>query len=233
MTSAPQLLVVDDDASIRDALAEYLTRHGFAVRLAGDGREMDAALAEGRPDLLILDLMMPGEDGLSIARRLSGKLPILMLSAMSDTSDRIVGLEMGADDYLPKPFEPRELLARVRSLLRRGEAGASKSAFRGHRFAGWTLDHEAQLLLDPEGRNVQLTAGDYALLTVFLERPRQILTRDQLLNLTQGPLTESFDRAVDLAVSRLRRRLHRPGEDELIETVRGYGYRFSAKVVRQ
>lgn len=230
--SAPKvdILVVDDDASIREALCDYLGGHGFDVRAAANAAQMDAHLQSRRPNLVVLDLMMPGEDGLSVARRLSGDVPILMLSAMGETQDRIVGLEVGADDYLPKPFEPRELLARIRSLLRRKQSIAAAPA-EGLYFEGWYLDLSAQLLFDPEGTEVSLTAGEYALLKAFVEHPRRLLTRDQLLTLSRGPLTDSFDRAVDLSVSRLRRKLYRAGETELIETVRGQGYRFAVPVV--
>lgn len=228
-----RILVVDDDASIRDALCDYLGRHGFQVRGADGAPAMDQALASGGADLIVLDLMMPGEDGLSVCRRLRpGGPPVLMLSAAGETTDRIVGLEVGADDYLPKPFEPRELLARVRAVLRRWEAAAGAEPAQVLRFAGWSFDLLGRRLDDPDGRSVPLTAGEAALLRVFLERPGRVLSRNQLLDLARGPAADSFDRAVDLQVSRLRRRLEGGGGAELIETVRGEGYRFTAAVRR-
>ena len=227
-----RILVVDDDASIRDALCDYLGRHGYRTRGADGGAAMDRALAADGADLLVLDLMMPGEDGLSICRRLRpGGPPVLMLSAAGETTDRIVGLELGADDYLPKPFEPRELLARVRAVLRRRETTASESE-PALLFAGWRWDRLSRGLSDPEGRPVVLTAGETALLRVFLERSGRVLSRGQLLELARGAEVESFDRAVDLQVSRLRRKLEAGGGAGLIETVRGEGYRFTPAVRR-
>lgn len=231
-TPAPRILVVDDDASIRDALCDYLGRHGFEVRGADGGAAMDRALAAEDADLVVLDLMMPGEDGLSICRRLRPHGPaVLMLSAMGETTDRVVGLEIGADDYLAKPFEPRELLARVRAVLRRPAAteAASGSVLL---FAGWRLDLVRRELRGPHGRPVALTGGEWALLRVFAEHPGRVLTRNQLLDLARGPEADSFDRAVDLQVSRLRRKLGERGGAELIETVRGEGYRLAASVRR-
>jgi two-component system OmpR family response regulator len=230
----PRILVVDDDASILDALCDYLGRHGFSVRGASGGAEMDRALAGAPADLVVLDLMMPGEDGLSICRRLRPDgPPVLMLSAMGETTDRIVGLEIGADDYLAKPFEPRELLARVRAILRRRSGPAGEPAGKALVFAGWRLDLFERSLTDPEGRAVALTSGETALLKVLAERPQRVLSRDQLLELVQGPDAEAFDRAVDLQISRLRRKLEPGGGAGLIETIRGEGYRFTAQVRRQ
>jgi two-component system, OmpR family, response regulator len=226
----PSLIVVDDDTSIREALSAYLERHGFEVRAAGDAAALDAALARRTPDLIILDLMMPGEDGLSVCRRLLGRgIPILMLSAMGGTADRIVGLEIGAADYLAKPFEPRELLARVRAVLRtRGPAGDEAGKDREElEFDGWRLDRAERTLRDPRGERVALTAGELALLQVFAERPGRLLSRDVLIDLSRGPRAELFDRAVDLNVSRLRRKLEAGGGAGLIETVRGEGHRFT------
>ena len=229
---SPRILVVDDDRSIADALCDYLGRHGFSVRSASGGAAMDAALVEAPADLIVLDLMMPGEDGLSICRRLRpGGPPVLMLSAMGETTDRVVGLEIGADDYLAKPFDPRELLARIRAVLRRG-AEAEPPAGPVLAFAGWKLDLLARTLTDPESRLLTLTAGEMALLRAFAEHPRRVLSRNQLLDLARGPTAETYDRAVDLQVSRLRRRLEERGGGELIETVRGEGYRFTAPVRR-
>ncbi|WP_046652209.1 response regulator [Brevundimonas diminuta] len=229
MDATADILIVDDDASLRAALQDYLSGAGYAVRTADSGGAMDARLAEAAPDLVVLDVMMPGEDGLSICRRLQGRAPVLMLSAMGETTDRIVGLEVGAADYLPKPFEPRELLARVRAVLRR-PALLDEAMDRPLIFEGWTLEVETRRLTDPAGAPVELTGGEFALLLTFLRSSGRILSRDQILENTHGPLAENFDRAVDLAVSRLRRKLDRPGQAPLIETVRGAGYRFRTPV---
>jgi len=227
------ILIVDDDPGVRRALLDYLTGPEFSVRGVEGGVAMDAALAVRVPDLIILDVMMPGESGLSICRRVSGRAPVLMLSAAGETTDRIVGLELGAADYLAKPFEPRELLARIRAILRR-PAIARETTPQDSRygFSGWRLDWAARTLHDPEGQPLSLTSGEFSLLLAFVERPGRILSRDQLLALTHGPLAENFDRAVDLAVSRLRRKLEWEGRPPLIETVRGLGYRFSSEVGR-
>jgi two-component system OmpR family response regulator len=231
MSTTADILIVDDDASLRAALGDYLSDAGYVVRTADGGAAMDARLAEALPDLVVLDVMMPGEDGLSVCRRLQGRAPVLMLSAMGETTDRIVGLEVGASDYLPKPFEPRELLARIRAVLRR-PAFADEATDRSLAFEGWTLEVEARRLFDPEGEAVELTAGEFALLLTFMRSGGRILSRDQILENTHGPLAENFDRAVDLAVSRLRRKLERPEQAALIETVRGAGYRFRAPARR-
>lgn len=228
----PAVIVVDDDASVRDALCEYLANQGFGVRGAGDGRELDRQLTAEPADLVVLDLMLPGEDGLSICRRLaSDGPPVLMLSALGSTVDRVVGLELGASDYLAKPFDPRELLARVRAVLRRGgerESGGSVSSFG---FEGWTLNIDDRVLLGTDGRVIALTARDHRLLRVFLERPRRLLSRDQLLDLLGDSGADPFDRAIDLAVSRLRKKLGPAAR--FIETVRGEGYRLVVPVRRQ
>lgn len=231
MPAPIKILVVDDDASLRAALDAYLSGAGYTVRTADGGKTMDEAISQSVPDMVILDVMMPGEDGLAICRRLQGVAPVLMLSAMGETTDRIVGLEVGAADYLPKPFEPRELLARVRAVLRRPAPQMQDCVVnRAYLFEGWALDIEARQLSDPQGRPVELTTGEWSLLTVFVESPGRILSRDQILGSTHGPLADNFDRAVDLAVSRLRRKLERPARPALIETVRGLGYRFRAAV---
>jgi two-component system OmpR family response regulator len=231
MGAGERIIVVDDDPSVRDAVADYLERQGYDVQRAGGGEELDALLDRGPPDLLILDVMMPGEDGIAICRRLSVRgLRILMLSAAADPCDRIIGLEIGADDYLVKPFEPRELLARVRALLRRGD-NAAAGAGPIFMFGGWRYDASARVLQHPARGGVYLTAAEHLLLTAFLERPGRVLSRDQIIHLTRGPGAEAFDRAVDLAVSRLRRKLEGDGA-RLIETVRGDGYRFHAGVRR-
>lgn len=225
-----KIILVDDDTSVRDALTDYLVRNDFDVRSAADGEALDAALADHVPDVVILDVMMPGEDGLSICRRLSAdEIPVLMLSALGTTMDKVVGLEIGAADYLPKPFEPRELLARIRAILRRN-LKKPEDLGRALHFDGWRLQLDERALLDPDGDVVPLTSGDYRLLLVFAERPRRLLSRDQLMELSREHAWDAYDRAVDLAVSRLRRKLGRAGA--LIETVRGEGYRFKARVSR-
>ena len=241
MTEPSQhILVVDDDREIRDLTARFLRKHGYRVDTAANGREMDTQLAAGRYDLIVLDLMMPGEDGLSICRRLraDGAIPIVMLTALGEETDRIVGLEMGADDYLPKPFNPRELLARIKAVLRRSAAAASSAAAQavvptGRRlsFEGWSLDLARRELFDPTGALVTLTAGEFDLLAAFAERPHRVLSRDQLLDLTRGREAGPFDRSVDVQLSRLRRKVEtNPGEPALIKTVRGGGYMFAANV---
>ncbi|MGE0043959.1 MAG: response regulator [Vicinamibacterales bacterium] len=230
----PDILIVEDDPSVRDALADYLGRHGYRVRTAPDTPEMDRLLAAARPDLIVMDIMLPGEDGLSACRRLGPDAPpILILSALGDTTDRIVGLELGAADYLAKPFEPRELLARVRAVLRRGsEPAAQPGGSAVVEFAGWRLDIDERRLLDADGVLVPLTPGDVELLRAFVERPGRLLSRQQLMDLTRGDQADRFDRAVDLSVSRLRRKLARVCNGGPIETVRGGGYRFTLPVRR-
>jgi two-component system OmpR family response regulator len=227
------ILVVDDDSSIRDAIADFLGGHGFTVRVASDATTCERELAHAPADLIVLDVMMPGEDGVSLCRRLApAGVPILMLSALDNVTDRIVGLEVGAWDYLTKPFEPRELLARIRALLRRpavdradvGQAGGDVT------FAGWRLNAEERWLRDPAGRLVALTEGEHSLLAAFVRRPGRILTRDALLDLARGMDAASYDRAIDIAVSRLRRKLADAHPEPLLETVRGVGYRFTPKV---
>ena len=229
---APRILVVDDDRGIREAVCGYLQRRGMAAVGAADAVAMEEVLATTGADVIVLDLMMPGEDGLSICRRISPRVPILMLSAMGETADRIVGLEMGADDYLAKPFDPRELLARINSIIRRRAAQSSAEQHSVYSFSGWRFDPSARELRDRDGSQVSVTGGEASLLHVFLRHPLQILTRNQLLDLSRGPLSESYDRAIDLAVSRLRRKL-KLGDTELIETVRGDGYRFNAPVTKE
>ncbi|MDG4595153.1 MAG: response regulator [Candidatus Contendobacter sp.] len=231
------LLIVDDDPGLRELLADYLGRNGFQVTGVADGRGLWVALEQGPVDLVILDLMLPGDDGLVLCRNLRARspIPIIMLTARGDDTDRIVGLEMGADDYLPKPFNPRELLARVKSILRRARsAPAEPGAARRFHFAGWTLDANARQLVAPDGVLVPLGASDYRLLRVFLDHPRRVLNRDQLLDLTQGREATPFDRSVDVQVSRLRRRLRDdPREAVIIKTVRNEGYLLAAQVRRE
>lgn len=222
--AANKILIVDDDTSIRDALAEFLATHGFQVRTADSALACERVLADAPADLIVLDVMMPGEDGLSLCRRLApAGTPILMLSALDAVTDRVVGLEVGAWDYLTKPFEPRELLARIRALLRRPGVEQTNGGFA---FAGWRLDVEERRLRDPAGRQVPLSEGEHALLAAFVQRPGRVLTRDALLDLARGVDAAPYDRAIDIAVSRLRRKLGEADPAPLIETVRGVGYRF-------
>ena len=231
------LLIVDDDPGLRELLADYLSRNGFRVSGAADGRGLWAALEQAPVDLIVLDLMLPGDDGLVLCRNLRARsqIPIIMLTARGDDTDRIVGLEMGADDYLSKPFNPRELLARIKGVLRRsrntpGEPGEPK---RFH-FAGWSLDVASRQLIAPDEVRVPLGASEYRLLQVFLEHPRRVLNRDQLLDLTQGREAMPFDRSIDVQVSRLRRRLRDdPREAVIIKTVRSEGYLLAAHVSRE
>ncbi|MFC5343389.1 response regulator (plasmid) [Brevundimonas staleyi] len=225
--SSSKILVVDDDIGIRTAIRDYLDGFGVRTLLAADAVEMERVLATESVDLIVLDVMMPGEDGLAVCRRRGDSgVPILMLSALGDPADRIVGLELGASDYLAKPFEPRELLARVRALLRRQVAPSEGPRIaRQWSFSGWSFDGETRRLTRPNGAEVVLTSAQAALLKVFLERPGRLLTRDQLMTLTRGGSAEVFDRAIDLSVSRLRRLLGDQDRTPLIETVRGEGYR--------
>ena len=231
------LLIVDDDPGLRELLADYLGRNGFRVSGVADGRGLWAALEREPVDLVILDLMLPGDDGLVLCRTLRARspLPIIMLTARGDDTDRIVGLEMGADDYLPKPFNPRELLARIKSILRRARSvPAEPGETRRFHFAGWTLDVDARQLIAPDGVLVALGASDYRLLRVFLDHPQRVLNRDQLLDLTQGREAAPFDRSIDVQVSRLRRRLRDdPRDAVLIKTVRNEGYLLAAQVNRE
>ncbi|SDH85038.1 response regulator [Roseospirillum parvum] len=243
MERTPHLLVVDDDREIRTLLGRFLGQHGFRVSLAAEGREMMRALEEKAIDLVVLDLMMPGEDGLSLCRRVrvDSALPIIMLTAAGEDIDRIVGLEMGADDYLPKPFNPRELLARIRAVLRRhaalpplpGEAGPDENGGPRYRFAGFELDTGGRTVRDPDGAELPLTAGEYDLLLCLVQRPRRVLSRDQLLDLTRGRTAAPFDRSIDVQIGRLRKKIEAdPKEPSLIKTVRGGGYLLAAEVTR-
>ncbi len=227
---SPRILVVEDDRSVGEAIHDFLERNGLDAEIASDGSAADAWLSGGAFDLVVLDLMLPGEDGLSICRRLAASgPPVLMVSAVGETTDRIVGLECGAADYLAKPFEPRELLARIRAILRRPEVAPTTKS-RVLAFAGLRYDLEAATLTGVEGAVVTLTAGEMRLLEAFLERPGRLLTRATILDLTHDAAGEPFDRAVDLAVSRLRRKLVACSGQACIETVRGAGYRFVAQV---
>ncbi|MEO0035345.1 MAG: hypothetical protein RLZZ501_1368 [Pseudomonadota bacterium] len=241
MEPGPHILVVDDDQEIRDLLARFLAKHGLRVSTARDGAEMARLLDERKVDLVVLDLMLPGEDGLALTRRLRETrptLPIVMLTAMGEDTDRIVGLEMGADDYVAKPFNPRELLARIKAVLRRAQGTAEESAApkvtgARVRFDGWVLDLATRDLNSPDGVMIGLSAGEFSLLQVFVEHPRRVLSRDQLLDYARGRAAAPFDRSIDIQVSRLRRRLGDDAKDpQLIKTVRGGGYLFTAQVER-
>ena len=227
----PRVLIVDDDGDIRDGLVQVFERAGFAALAAADVAGMERALEEKGADLIVLDLMMPGEDGLSACRRLAGKgPPIIMLSALGDDADRIVGLEIGADDYMAKPCNPRELVARARAVLRRArDRDAGTAGVETVRFAGFRLDLARRELVDPDNVVIPLSTGEFRLLRAFAERPQRVLTREQLLDVAFSNDAEVFDRAVDVQVSRLRRKLERRGEPELIRTIRGEGYLFAAK----
>jgi two-component system, OmpR family, response regulator len=239
METTDHVLVVDDDAEIRDLLGDYLRRNGLRATAVGDGKAMWTALARGKVDLIVLDLMLPGEDGLSLCRRLRAQFdtPVIMLTARGEEADRIVGLEMGADDYLAKPFSARELLARIKSVLRRyralpGTLRADEASV--IRFAGWTLDVPSRHLVSAEGVVTPLSGTDYQLLRIFLSHPNHVLTRDQLMVLADGRESEPFDRTIDLRVSRLRHRLgDDPAEPSIIKTVRGQGYVLAVPVQMQ
>jgi two-component system OmpR family response regulator len=239
MDTTDHVLIVDDDRDIRTLIAAYLEKHGMLASMAASGRQMRAALEQGPIDLIILDRMLPGEDGLALCRELrAGKwrsVPVLMLTALGDETERIIGLEMGADDYLAKPFAVRELLARIRAVLRRTRmlpANLQPSeAVQMLGFGDWMLDTAARHLLDASGTLVALSGAEYRLLRVFLDHPQRVLTRDQLLNLTQGRDADQYDRSIDLLVSRLRQRLRDDArEPRYIKTLRSEGYVFSAKV---
>jgi len=223
------LLVVDDDPHLRELLARYLGEQGFRVSTVADAVAMDTLLVNEQPDLIILDLMLPGEDGLSIARRLRnhGPVPIIMLSARGEEVDRIVGLEVGADDYLPKPFNPRELLARIRAVLRRPTQQAAAESGTTHHFGLFSLDVVRHVLMRA-GEEVTLTAGEFALLRVFTEHPNRVLSRDLLIELIKGYDRSPFDRSIDVRVTRLRRKIEDdPGAPCFIRTIWGEGYLFS------
>jgi DNA-binding response OmpR family regulator len=232
MSGQPKILVVDDDADLRWMVNKYLSKHEYSVTLAEDGEKMREALERESFDLAILDINLPGEDGLSLARYLRGNhdIGIIMLSAAAEVFDRIVGLEMGADDYVTKPFEPRELLARVKSVLRRvqntAEAGVDGTA-RLMKFGEFSLDLDAHQLLNQENQVVSITSMEFDLLKAFAENPNKVLSRDQLLNLSHNRDWDPFDRSIDIRITRLRRKIERePSRPQIIKTVRGAGYIF-------
>ena len=236
-TLGKSLLVVDDDGEIRELLDAYLTRAGYLVRAVGDGRELRRALGDFVPDLLILDVMLPGEDGFALCRWMREQsscrqVPIIMLTASSDEADRVIGLELGADDYLGKPFSPRELLARIKALLRRAGFGETRPAATGLlTFDDWRLDPVSHRLFHRDGEEVILSGADFTLLKLFLDHPQQILDRATIANATRGREVLPLERIVDMAVSRLRQRLRDTGKSpRLIRTVRGSGYLLAAEV---
>ena len=238
MEKQTKILVVDDDAEIRDFFTDYLAQNGYTVRAVPDGKAMWASLAALSYDLVVLDLMLPGEDGLHLCRELRkrSQIPVIMLTALSDQTDRVVGLEMGADDYVPKPFAPREVLARIRTVLRRTRGAPrrvdSADESREVHFRSWVLDTTERQLIAPDKVVVALSAAEYRLLLTFLLHPRQVLNRDQLSDLTRGRYNEAFDRSLDVMVSRLRKRLREDArEPTIIKTVRSEGYVLAADPV--
>ena len=237
MENGARILIVDDDPGIRDAVSEFLGRHGYEVDTAADAKAMDQRLSRDGVDLVVLDVMMPGEDGLAICRRLSarpGGPAIIIMSAMGEETDRIVGLELGADDYVPKPCNPRELLARIKAVLRRRNEprGGDQPMGAGCEFAGWRLDLVRRELRSPAGVVVNLSSGEFSLLRAFVEHPQRVLTRDQLLDFARGRDSDAYDRAIDVQISRLRRKLDDNGDGELIRNIRSEGYMFAPKVTR-
>lgn len=239
MPNDPHLLVVDDHREIRDSLARYLRQHGFRVETASGGQSMLTALKSGAYDLIVLDIMMPGEDGLSLCRKVREKSgpPVILLSAMAEETDRIVGLEVGADDYLVKPFNPRELLARIRAVLRRAGSAQSRmeaeETAHGWRFDRWQVLAKERELVDEQGTRTALSSGEFKLLRAFLNRANTVLSRDQLLDLCHGRAAQAFDRAIDNQVARLRRKVEAdPANPVLIQTVWGDGYKLAAEVER-
>jgi two-component system OmpR family response regulator len=231
------ILIVDDDRQIRAMLARFLADHAMRVTQAGDGEQMFKALEAGRFDVIVLDVMMPGDDGFTLCRKLrsTNTIPLILLTARNSETDRIVGLELGADDYVTKPFNPRELLARIRAILRRAgtqaPATAQRFASATYQFAGWTLDTSRRSLISPQGALTDLTTGEFDLLVAFVEHPQRVLNRDQLLDLARGRVSLAFDRSIDVQVSRLRRKIETdPNAPALIKTVRNGGYFFTATV---
>ncbi|MFG1477437.1 response regulator [Xanthobacter sp. V4C-4] len=236
MDRTPHILVVDDHREIRELLARYLARNGLRVSVAAGGAEMRQHLRTGAIDLVVLDIMMPGEDGLSLCRQLrqGSDLPVLLLTAVTEETERIVGLELGADDYVTKPFNPRELLARIRAILRRVQAAPKPPAEQDtccYRFDRWLLDARRRTLRAADGEETTLGTAEFRLLLAFVTRPATVLTRDQLLDITAGRAAQAFDRSIDNLVSRLRRRIERdPQHPALIKTIWGDGYVFAAPV---
>lgn len=234
-TALATVLVVDDDSEIMNLVAHFLRANAFEVLTARNGADMTACLKQEAVDLIVLDLMLPGVSGLDLCRELrrTSAVPVIMLTAKGDEIDRIIGLEVGADDYLVKPFNPRELVARINAVLRRTQVrptSQTAGSQRLVRFAGWRLDMSKRELTNPHGVVVDLSTGEYDLLVAFLEAPQRVLTRDFLMDATRLRAQEAFDRSIDVQISRLRRKIE--GDQELIKTVRGAGYMFTPDVVR-
>lgn len=236
MEALSRIAVVEDDPDISRMMVNTMTDHGFEVTPARSGRDLDRVLSGGKIDCVILDVGLPGEDGLSICRRLRGKssIPIIMVTARASDTDRIVGLELGADDYLPKPFNPRELVARVRAVMRRsgsGDASSSAPSPKTLVFEGWRLDTARRQLFDPAGTPRSLTSGEFNILAIFCQNPRKVLSRDDLLDLLHGRAAAVFDRSIDVQISRLRRKIETNLKDpSFIKTVRYGGYFFTPQV---
>jgi DNA-binding response OmpR family regulator len=232
----PHVLALDDDAAIRDLIADYLSQNDLRITTVGTGKDFDAVMARETVDMVVLDVRLQGEDGMQIARRLREKsaIPILMLTGRAEEADRVMGLELGADDYLTKPFSPRELLARIRTILRRRRAEVRQGrpdGVRAYRFDGWELNVGLRRLKDPQGRAVALTNGEFSLLAAFLCSPQRTLSRDQLLDLSRVHAAEVYDRSIDIQILRLRRKIEPdPAKPKFIITQRGAGYVFSAPV---
>lgn len=233
---SPHILVVDDDRQIRTMLARYLSDNGLRVAVADGGRQMAELIGKYRFDVVVLDVMMPGDDGFTLCQRLraTSTVPIILLTARGEDTDRVIGLELGADDYVAKPFNPRELLARIRAALRRAAMSAApppELLADRFRFAGWTLDTSRRTLVSPAGSLVELTTGEFDLLVALVQHPQQVLSRDQLLDYVHGRSSLNIDRSIDVQVSRLRRKIEAdPQAPELVKTVRNGGYFFSAAV---
>ncbi len=235
MSRTPHLLIVDDDREIRTLLSTFMSRNGFRVTTAADARQAMTSFAAARVDLALVDIMMPGEDGLALCRKIMahGNTPIILVTAMADDTDRIIGLELGADDYVVKPFNPRELLARIRAVLRRSSVALDTvdNVAPLYRFGGWELDAAKRTLRAPEGVLVPLGSSEFDLLLTFLERPQRVLNRDQLLDLAHGRAANVLDRSIDVQISRLRRKIEPDALDPtVIKTVRGDGYIFTPDV---
>ena len=237
MNGPPHILIVDDHREIRDLVFRILTREGFRVSTAQDGRTMRKVLADARIDLVLLDIMLPGEDGLTLCRslRAASQIPIIMLTAKGEEVDRIIGLELGADDYLPKPFGGRELVARIKAVLRRSRIAPeveTKVKPKVYRFDRWALNSQARELAREDGVTVPLSSAEFELLLALVQRPQRVLSRDQLLDLTRGRVAGPFDRSIDTQVSRLRKKIERdPSDPKIVQTVWGGGYIFTASVI--
>jgi two-component system OmpR family response regulator len=235
-----RLLIVDDDEEIRSLLQRFFHRNGFETDMAASGKEMDARLAKASYDLVLLDVMLPDEDGFSLCKRIraTGRMAIIMVTGVVEATDRIVGLELGADDYVTKPFDARELLARVRAVLRRSDTPSVQASLASHSpmlcFSGWRLDIVRRELRSSDFTLTPLSGGEFELLVAFAQHPQRVLTREQLIDMSRGPAHEAFDRSIDVQVSRLRRKIEEdPGDPEIIRTVRNVGYLFASTVERQ